>query len=228
MSAEIQFPGNATGAVNYVLVRDAVGRIWDTVTGAFQSYLTASYSGYVISAAEQGTASNYYTATFPAVTAASGGVFNVVAKRQTGVNPAESDPNVATNEFHWNGSIQVRQAELATSGQIGTMAPLRLARSVAVSGFVFKMVSSVDHITPFTSGVVSGQISRDGGSFGALQSGLAVGAYSEMGLGFFRVNLTSGDMNGNTIALNFQGVGISGGAADNVDFVIYTQRVSGS
>mgnify|MGYP001564453123 FL=1 len=181
----------------------------------------------VVSTTEQGTASNYFTGTFPAVGAASGGVFNVIAKRQIGATPAESDPNVASNEFHWNGTLQVPQAHLATSGQIGNLAPLRLAKGVAVSGFLIKMVSSSDHVTPFTSGVISGQISRDGGAFGALQSGLVVGAYAEMGLGYYKINLTSGDTNGNIIGLNFQGVGISGGAADNVDFAIYMQRVSG-
>ena len=228
MANEISFPGLAAGATHYFLVRNAVGQPYDSVTAAFQNYSTANYSGYVVSAAEQGTASNYYAGTFPSIGAASGGVFNVVAKRQTGANPAEGDPNAATGEFHWNGSLQVPQAHLATSGQIGQLAPLRLAKGVAVSGFLFKMVSTVDHVTPFTSGVISGQISRDGGGFGALQSGLVVGAYSEIGLGFYRCNLTSGDLNGNVVGLNFQGVGISGGAADNVDFALYMQRTSGA
>lgn len=197
------------------------------MTSAFATYLTGSYSGYVNSASEQGTASNYFTGNFPAVGAASGGVFNVVAKRQIGANPAESDPNVATNEFHWNGSLQVPQAHLATSGQLGQALPIRLARSIAVSGFPFYLQSSADHVTPLTSGVCSGQVSRDGGAFGALQSGLVVGAYSEIGLGWYRCNLTSGDLAGNQVILNFQAVGISGGAADPVNLYIPMQRVSG-
>ena len=227
MSAEIQFPGAATGATHYFIVRNAIGQPYDSVTSAFQAYLTANYSGYVNSTSEQGTNSNYFVGNFPSIGAASGGVFNVVAKRQTGANPAESDPNVATNEFHWNGSLQVPQAHLTTSGQLGQAIPLRLARSVAVSGFPFYMVSSTDHVTPFTSGVCSGQVSRDGGGFGALQSGLVVGAYSEIGLGWYRCNLSSGDLAGNQLILNFQAVGISGGAADPVNLYIPMQRTSG-
>lgn len=42
-----------------------------------------------------------------------------------------------------------------------------------------------------------------------------------------RVNLTSGDLNANVAALNFQAVGISGGAADPRNIGLLLQRVSG-
>ena len=71
--------------------------------------------------------------------------------------------------------------------------------------------------------MVSGQIARDGGAFGALQSGTV----TERGLGFFDCTLTSGDLLANTVKLVFTAVGVSGGAADPVPFGAVLQRSSG-
>jgi hypothetical protein len=92
-----------------------------------------------------------------------------------------------------------------------------------VTNFPFKMVSSLDHVTPFVSGVVSGQISKDGGAFGPLASGII----NEIGLGWYRTTLVSGDLLCNTAALSFSAVGISGGTADQRDFSLVLQRTSG-
>ena len=189
------------------------------------AYATADYANYDVSASEQGTASNYFTATFPSTISA--GIYSVTAKQQIGGAVAESDPTVATGDVHWNGTALVPLSNLATSGQVGSHLPTKVSRGVMLPNFQFKLVSSVDHVTAFTSGVVSGQIARDGGSFGGLQSGLAVAGYSEIGLGWYRVALTSGDLAANVAALNFQAVGVSGGAADPRDFALILQRVSG-
>lgn len=188
-------------------------------------YVTADYTNYDVSASEQGTASNYYVATFPSTI--SPGKYSISAKQQIGGTPAETDPTVAVGDFHWNGSAEVTNSDLATSGQVGTYLPLRPFRNQMITNFPFKLVSSADHVTPLTSGVVSGQISRDGGSFGVLQSGTLTAGYVETGLGWYRVTLTSGDLNATTVALNFQAVGISGGAADPRDFAMVLQRTSG-
>lgn len=223
MAGEIQFSGPRTGATCHVLIRNNVGQIWNG--SSFETYATANYATYVVTATEQGTASNFFIATFPS--GISAGIYSVTAKQQLGGSPAETDSTVATGDIHWGGSALVPLSNLATSGQIGQHLPVKISRSVAVPNFQFKLVSSADHVTPFTSGVVSGQIARDGGSFGGLQSGLATAGYTEIGLGWYRVALTSGDLAANVAALNFQAVGISGGSADPRDFALLLQRVSG-
>lgn len=223
MANEIAGKGPGTGRTCYFTIRDRTGQIWNG--SAFEAYLTANYLNYDIALTEQGTASNFYVGTFPSTI--SPGVYSIEAKQQAGGSVAETDVTWGTETYQWNGSATAPLSDTATSGQVGQVVPLRLARGIAVSGFPFKLVSSADHVTPFTSGIVSGQVSRDGGAFGALQSGVAVAAYAEIGRGFYRINLTSGDLLATTVALSFSAVGVSGGAADQRDFTLVLQRTSG-
>ncbi len=222
MAAEIQAPGPGTGRTLYSVIRDRIGRIWNTSggTGAFEAYNNGVYTDYAISLTEQG-GNNYYVGTFPPAIVP--GLYNISAHQQLAGSPAQTDPRVATGTEQWNGSVLLPLSDLATSGQLGQVAPIRLARGVAVSGFPFKLVSSADHVTNFVSGVVSGQISRDGGAFGALQSG----GVTEIGLGWYRVPLTSGDLAANQVALLFTANGISGGTSDQRDFALILQKTSG-
>lgn len=223
MAGEIQW-SHAAGFTEYALIRNRIGQIWSTSggTGAFETYATANYADYGIAGTEQGTASAYYAATAP--TALPAGTYGMSAKRRVGGSNAETDPTVANGNFEWNGTVALPLSDLATSGQLGQLSPMRLARGVAISGFMFDLVSAADHITALTSGVVSGQISRDGGAFGVLQSG----TFTEVGLGFYRVNLTSGDLLATTAALYFSAVGISGGSADPRRFSLVLQKTSGA
>lgn len=222
MASELQV--NAGSALTiYALVRSATGTIWNGST--LVAYATVDYANYKIAATEQGSASGYYVATFPSTLAA--GVYNIAWKQQSGGSPVEGDTTIAVQTFYWSGTAEVSIADCATSGQVGQYLPMRIFRGQMVQNFPFKLVSSADHVTPFTSGVVSGQISRDGGAFGALQSGTAVAGILEFGQGFYKVNLTSGDLNANTVALVFNAVGVSGGSADPRGFGMILQRVSG-
>lgn len=220
MAGEIQV-SYKTGQTVYALVRNATGKVWNTQSGAFETYVTANYANYVVSLTEQGSASSYYAGNFPPSIVA--GVYNVVAKQQVGGSAAETDPTVGSGDIQWNGSNVLPRSDLATSGQIGQALPLKIYRGQMISNFPFKLVSSADHVTPLTSGVCSGQISRDGGAFTALQSG----GFSEIGLGWYSVPLTSGDLLCNTAALVFTAVGVSGGASDPRDFGFILQRTSG-
>ena len=218
MAGEIQAHYN-TAKTLYALVRNSVGQI-ASGTG-FINYSTAGYGSYPITLTEQGTASRYYVGTMPAVTA---GAYGIVVKQQIGGSAAESDPEVADGNIEWDGSAVVPLSAISLSGQIGQYLPMRLSRGVMVQNFPIYLKSSADHITPLTSGVISGQISRDGGTFGALQSG----AFTETGLGFYRVqSLTSGDLNANVVSLVFSAVGISGGSADPLAMALVLQRTSG-
>lgn len=223
MSSEIQ-ASYAAGRTVYAQIRNRVGLIWSTSggVGGFEGYLSANVADYAISMGQQGSASAYYVGNWP--TAMPAGVYNVVAKEQITASPLESDPTFAQGTEQWNGSALFPLSDLATSGQLGILAPLRLARGTMVRNFPFPMVSSADHVTPLTSGVISGQISRDGAAFTALQSG----AFTEIGQGFYSLQaLTSGDLLCDTAALLFTGAGISGGAADPRRFTLVTQRTSG-
>lgn len=213
-----------TGRTVYFLVRNASGQAWNGT--AFENYLTANYLTYANSMAEQGSASSYYTGTFPSAIPA--GTYAIVVKVQAGGSPAESDAAADVGEFEWSGTAPVALADLATSGQVGQFAPIRLARGVAVSGFIFYLRSAADHVTPVVSGVCSGQINRDGGGWSALQSGLLASAYTELGNGFYKVSLTSGDLACGQAALLFNGANVSGAAvSDPCPFALVLQRTSG-
>lgn len=221
MASEIQF-SYMTGKTCYFLIRNKVGQIWNNTTLSFEAYSTSNYGNYVISVSEQGTASSYYAGNFPSGIVA--GAYNIVSKSQVGGSPLETDATIALGDYQWNGTTTLPLSDLATSGQIGRSLPIKMTKGQMVLPFPFKLVSSLDGKTGFTSGVVSGQISKDGGIFGVLQSG----SFSEMGLGWYKLQaLTSGDMNASVIALQFTATGVSGGVSDPRDFLIVTQSISG-
>lgn len=223
MAGEIQ-ASYQTGRTVYALIRNRVGQIWNTSggTGAFEAYTSVVYTSYAITMTEQGAASAFYTGTFP--TAIPGGIYGIVAKNQVAGSPAETDIPVANGDLQWNGTVTLPLVDLATSGQVGQINPIRLARGTQILNFPFYLVSAVDHVTPLTSGIVSGQIARDGGSFGPFQSG----AFTEKGQGFYTLQaLTSGDILANTACMLFTANGVSGGAADPRPLTFILQRSSG-
>lgn len=222
MSNEVQFTGPGTGRTCYITIHNRVGQIWSTSggTGGFDSFISGSWTDYAISATEQGV-SNYYQASMPSAMPA--GVYNIAAYQQIGGSAAQTDARVATGQEQWNGTALAPLSDTATSGQVGQFAPIRVARGTMIQNFPLYFKSSADHVTPFTSGVCSGQIARDGGAFGALQSG----TITERGLGFYDCTLTSGDLLANSVKLLFSAVGISGGAADPLPFSLILQRTSG-
>lgn len=223
MANEIQFRHGSAKTTYVVLSNQTSGFIWSLsggTNGAFEVFTSGNWRNYAISATEQGVTGRYVA---NAPTALAAGIYSVDAREQAGANPVQLDGTVAVGDINWNGTSVAPISDTATSGLVGQFLPMRLARGVAISGFPFKLVSNVDHVTAFTSGVVSGQIMRDAGSFGALQSG----TFTERGLGFYTVNLTSGDLLATTVALSFSAVGVSGGDADQRDFILVLQRTSG-
>lgn len=222
MANEVAATGTS-GKTFYFLVRNNVGQVWNTVAAAFQTYATATYANYTVSMTEQGTASGYYAGSFPSAITA--GAYSVVVKQQAGGSPAEGDLTVGAGTFDWNGTAVSQLSDAATSGQVGQFAPIRLSRGVQVTNFPIYLKQSADHVTPLTSGVVSGQISKDGAAFVAFQSG----AFTERGNGFYTIQaLTSGDLNCNTAAILFTAGHISGLAtADPLPLTFVLQHVSG-
>ena len=223
MAGEIQ-TSYQTGRTVYSLIRSRVGQIWNTSggTGAFENYTTAVFTSYAITMTEQGSASAFYTGTFPS--AIIPGVYSLTAKQQIAGSAAETDPTIAVGDLQWNGTVTFPLSDVATSGQLGQLNPIRLARGTQILNFPIYLVSAVDHVTPLTSGILSGQIARDGGSFGPFQSG----AFTETGLGFYNLQAaTSGDLLANTCKMLFSAAGVSGGAADPRPLTFILQRSSG-
>jgi len=224
MASEIQFEFSH-GRQCYALVRNGQNnQIWNTSggTGAFEVWTDGNYAVYPISCSEDGS-SAHYAGNFPP--AIPPGDYAVSAKQQLGGSPAETDPTVATGDIQWNGITVAPLSDTATSGQIGTYLPMRLTRGVQILNFPFKLVQAGDHVTALTSGICSGQISRDGGAFGILQSG----QYTEIGKGWYSVQaLTSGDLLANTAIVSFQAVSISGIASDPREYPMILQRTSGA
>ncbi len=218
MAGELQASYRPTRTC-YFFIRNRTGQIWNG--SIFTTYASAGVGTYAVSATEQGTASAYYTATFPSAIAP--GIYACLLKEQLGGSPAEADPVVATGDVQWGGTALLPLSDLATSGQVGNALPIRIARGMMLQNFPLYLRSAADHISPFTSGVVSGQIARDGGNFGPLQSG----TISERGLGYYDVTLTSGDLNATTVKLLFTANGTTGGASDPLPFSFIMQRASG-
>lgn len=105
MAGEIQFVAT-TGLTMYAQVRSATGTIWNGAS--FEAYQTANIATYNIAAAEQGSASGYYTAAMPA---AAPGVYNVIGKQRVGGSVSESDPTVSTGQLEWTGTAVAYQAD---------------------------------------------------------------------------------------------------------------------
>jgi hypothetical protein len=222
MSNEIQGDFPTGQSIYFNLYNATSGFIWDNTTG-FASY--SSLSGNLLNRAnnltELGTASQHYAGNMPSGVPA--GSLNVTAKQKLNAFYSESDPIVGNGTIEWDGFVVVPLASRASSGQVGQNAPTMLARSWQTLNWPIYLKSAADHVTPFTSGVVSGQISRDGGAFGPLQSG----AFTELGNGFYALQaLTSGDLNAQTVAMLFTAVN-NVGASDPLPQAFRLQRISG-
>lgn len=113
MSQEIQYPHTAAAATLYAVVRNAAGSVWNGA--AFVSYATADIDDYAIAMTEQGTASQYYTATFPA---AARGIYHVTIYLQGGGSPAEGDTRLDSFTLEWDGSAVQFTPAADSSGRV--------------------------------------------------------------------------------------------------------------
>lgn len=86
-------------------------------------------------------------------------------------------------------------------------------KNTAVTGFMFKMFDSGDHVTPKTGLTITATRSIDGGAFGACAN-----SATEVSAGWYKINLATTDMNGDLIVLKF-----TAAAADATEVEIKTQ-----
>lgn len=124
----------------YFLVRNSTGGIWNGA--AFEAYQTANYANYPITATEQGTASGYYTASFPVTSA---GVYYTVAKQRAGVSPVETDITIGTGILQWSGTAVLSLNSSSTNVLTADITPLQSSASVhSLLSAVLKLISRFD------------------------------------------------------------------------------------
>ena len=91
--------------------------------------------------------------------------------------------------------------------------PVRMTKNVALANFTFLLVDSTDHVTGKTGVSVTAERAIDGGAFAACAN-----AVTEIGVGYYKINLAASDLNGDVIQLKF-----TGAAADARGILIVTQ-----
>ncbi len=222
MAGEIAYDYEAGKSTYVHIFNRTSGYIFNGTTFEVYSSNSGNLATYAVAATELGSASAHNVANMPVLVPA--GTYDIVAKNQTQAPFLESDQTVAGGQVEWTGVKAAPLSDTATSGQLARFLPVNMPRSVAVPNYGIYLVSSLDHVTPFVSGVISGQIRRDGGNWGPLQSG----SFTEKGLGSYDLlALTSGDLNASAVFLLFTATGISGGSSDPLPQFILTQPISG-
>ena len=86
-----------------------------------------------------------------------------------------------------------------------------IKKNQALSGFTFQMTDNVNH-APVTGKTVTVTSNLDGGAYGS------VGTASEIGNGLYKIDFTSGQMNGTTVGVRCTGTG-----CDDLNFTIITE-----
>jgi len=105
-------------------------------------------------------------------------------------------PNAAAGA---NGGLPTGDA----SGRV-TYAPgeMQVKKNTAFNNFAFYLVQSSDHVTPKLGATVTAVRSIDGGALGACAN-----AVTELGSGFYLINLANTDLNGGIINFLFTATG---------------------
>src|SRR5262245_18639635 len=102
MAGKLTVKYTTGSTVYFQIFRNSDGQFWNGST--FEAYSTSNISTYKIAATELGTASGYYNASVPALSASGANEFySAVAFVQAGGSPAESDQFIGTEDFDWNG-----------------------------------------------------------------------------------------------------------------------------
>lgn len=209
----------------YCLILNGSGQFWSTTGGAFEAFNVANYANYVVSLTEITSSGGIYKGNFPSAIPA--GVYDVICRQAVGGagNESATDSPVGVEPgFQWSGTAPFPLSALATATQVNQGFPARVAKGTMIQNVPLYFKSSTDHVTPLLSGVVSGQIIRDSGSWGPLQSG----EFVNQGNGFYNLRaLTSGDLNADTVKLLFTARDVSGAAADPVALGWVLNRISG-
>lgn len=161
-------------------------------------------------------------------TVASGAIPNVAAGSSGGLptvdasNAVKLQSGTGANQISLNSGLVTLAGVTHTGAVIPTVSTISSAvtvsnipsvkKNTALSGFMFYMVDSTDHRTPKTGLTVTAYRALDGGSFAACTN-----SASEVGSGWYKIDLSSSDLNANTVALRFTATG-----ADQTNMLIVT------
>lgn len=127
------------------------------------------------------------------------------------ITAAESNAdNILISPVSVTGDIQVIGCPAAQSTTNPVLASIY--KNIALSNFTFNMVLASDHYTAAPGLIVAAKISKDGGAFASCAN-----AVIEIGIGFYKIDLTQTEMNADILALNFGEV-----TADDRNFIIKT------
>jgi hypothetical protein len=113
--------------------------------------------------------------------------------------------NLSAAQVNAEVDTAITDAALATAASLAAVAadlPSRITKNTALAAFSFVMVSSSDHVTPTASLTVTATRSLDGGAFAACAN-----AVSEIGSGWYKIDLAAADLNGDVVALKFTATG---------------------
>jgi hypothetical protein len=97
--------------------------------------------------------------------------------------------------------LQAGNVLSAISG-VAAALPIKITKNVVLTGFPIFMVSSTDHVTGKTGLTVTAQRSLDGAFLGPCDNPVM-----EIGSGFYRINFSANDTNGDTMAFLFTATG---------------------
>lgn len=124
----------------------------------------------------------------------------VVDTELTSAETANAVLNATASSHNVGGSIgALINGTLQSSGASAVLNGLR--RNTAFNNYMFKMVAA-DMKTPVTGASVTATRVIDGGSFGACTNSV-----SEVSNGWYRINLSTSDLNGSSIVLRFTAAG---------------------
>lgn len=196
MANELTYHSAAnTGDTLYAQVENMVGQLWNG--SAFEAPVSGSWATYDIAMSEQATSTGVFRATMPA---ASAGAYVFIVRKQAGGSPAVGDIVLGSSQvFGWDGSVITSIAAIKAKTD---NLPTGVAKNVALSNFTFLMIDSADDVTPKTGLTVTAQISKDGAAFGN-----AANAVAEIANGFYKLDITQGEMNADIVCLKFTATG---------------------
>lgn len=123
---------------------------------------------------------------------------NAVKIGPTGSGTAQTARDLGTSVLLSSGT-GTGQVSLS-SGAVKTQSAVK--KNTALAGFEFLLIQSADHISPITGATVTATRSIDGAAFGACSNAVA-----EVSNGIYKISLSAGDLNGDTVTLQFTAAG---------------------
>lgn len=185
--------GSVTGAVGSVTgaVGSVTGNVGGNVTGTVAS-VVGNVGGSVAS-----------------VTAVSTGAITNGSFAAGAIDAAAIAASaIAASEFDQTAADKI----WSTAARTLTANNVSVKKNSALSGFQFFMVDSADHFTPKTGLTITAVRSINGAAFGACTN-----AATEIANGWYTIDLSAADLNGNTIALKLTATG-----ADQANILLVT------